>query len=47
MDQWTAKDVEHILINPFYAITISDDLMGADEPSQDDVMLGRAHGPTK
>lgn len=32
MDNWTAKDVEHLLINPFYAINITPDLMGEHEP---------------
>jgi hypothetical protein len=28
MDEWTAKDVEHLLINPSYAINITSDLTG-------------------
>lgn len=32
MGKLTTGDVEHMLINPFYAITISPDLMGEHEP---------------
>jgi hypothetical protein len=29
---WTAGDAEHMLINPFYAVTITSELMGEHEP---------------
>jgi hypothetical protein len=32
MDQGSRKDTEHMLINPFYAINITPDLMGKHEP---------------
>lgn len=31
MGEWTAKDAEHMLINPFYAINITPDLTGQHE----------------
>lgn len=32
MDELATNDAEHILINPFYAITFSEDLIGKHEP---------------
>jgi hypothetical protein len=32
MDEGSRKDAEHVLINPFYAINITPDLMGEHEP---------------
>lgn len=32
MSNLTAKDAEHFLINPFYAVTIHEDLMGEHDP---------------
>jgi hypothetical protein len=32
MDEGSRKDTEHMLINPFYAINITPDLMGKHEP---------------
>jgi len=32
MDEGSHKDVQHMLINPFYAISITPDLMGEHEP---------------
>jgi hypothetical protein len=32
MDEGSRKDAEHMLINPFYAINITPDLMGEHEP---------------
>ncbi len=32
MDEGSHKDAEHMLINPFYAINITPDLVGEHEP---------------
>jgi hypothetical protein len=32
MDEGSRKDAEHMLINPFYAINITPDLIGEHEP---------------
>jgi hypothetical protein len=32
MDEGSRKDAEHVLINPFYAINITPDLMGEHDP---------------
>lgn len=32
MDELTRKDSEHMLINPYYVVTITSDLMGEHEP---------------
>jgi hypothetical protein len=32
MDEWTHKDAKHMLVNPFYAVNITPDLMGEHEP---------------
>lgn len=44
MKDWTKKDVEHLLINPFYAVNLSADLFGEHEPlvSEEDWIAANA-----
>lgn len=44
MTDWTKKDVEHVLINPFYAINLSADLFSEHEPlvSEEDWIAANA-----